>query len=828
MSAITSIVSSISGYIPAVVKDAAGLNPQISEAVRHITWLSVERVFWPPRETLRLMLVLGYTDGFQIWDLQDPSAAREVVSKQDKAVVQARLLPLPIPSDVEHGRGGAGAPSMTSDAAQPLGTSAAPLMAYLHKGSPSLVRLFSLKAHDDVHLLRLTEPAKSLQASRRFFAVGFAKQVELYDALHFQALFSVHCNAAAGPTFALGHRWLAYNLPPQQPAGPALGLTSGLRPRQLPLMMNDGLQYLGQVGQRTLDHMLMPPQGGADAGASAGALRGGVVAVRDAVSRNVISQFEDHTEPVEAMAWDPSGLQLVTCAALGHRILVHRAMLGSEHALMMHEPTKGGMELGSVVFQHLYTLSRGYTPAVISDIAVSDDGQLVAVSSAKGTTHVFRLPPLHVGALGHQFLETGAVRLNPSQAGAEPGELGGLNLAGIRARAMNLSVCCRVRLGSVLLQEGLMPQCSFLTLAQPTAPARGTSSQHDICPRMYVATRTGTLAMYSLSPSGPAHSSSAPGQTRSSGSAQASLAGDSASREWHAGLVTEVHFCRAFRHFTERRLSPRDFETDGYTSRPLSPRTGPADMSGHRASPRLQSWNASPGLRPSSPPLGPRSAHASPGLRPSSPPLGPRAGSPPPLTLLRMPGLASEVEQSQPSTHSTEPSKWLAFAETATHMPVEVPIWMCPQLSFHAYPSSTPRSELKVMLRQGRQASGRKRISITRPDRPGDTVRYDGGASSADAEERLSRLFGGALGTAMDQGPLPMAERNDCKNLNAASASSSKDFPEPRPNATVIVAEAWGQLAYSSATPATVEANLQPMDGIGACLEEVEDDWLKA
>lgn len=826
MSAITSLVSSISGYIPAVVKDAAGLNPQISEAVRHITWLSVERVFWPPRDTLRLMLVLGYTDGFQIWDLQDPSAAREVVSKQDKAVVQARLLPFPISSDAEQGSGGAGAPGMTSgtDAGQPLGTSAAPLMAYLHKGSPSLVRLFSLKLHDDVHLLRLTEPAKSLQASRRFFAVGFAKQVELYDALHFQALFSVHCNAAAGPTFALGHRWLAYNLPPQQQTGPAVGLTSGLRPRQLPLMMNDGLQYLGQVGQRTLDHMLMPPQGGADAGASAGALRGGVVAVRDAVSRNVISQFEDHNEPVEAMAWDPSGLQLVTCAALGHRILVHRAMLGSEHALMMHEPTKGGMELGSVVFQHLYTLSRGYTPAVISDIAVSDDGQLVAVSSSKGTTHVFRLPPLHSGALGHQLLETGAVRLNPSQACSEPGELGGLNLAGIPARAMNLSVCCRVRLGSVLLQEGLMPQCSFLSLAQPTAPARaGTSAQHDICPRMYVATRTGTLALYSLSPGGPAHSSSHSGQSGSSaGSAQASSAGDSA---WQAGLTTEVHFCRAFRHFTERRLSPRDFETDAYTSRPLSPRLGPTDSSGHRASPRLQSWHASPGMRPSSPPLGLRAGHASPGLRPSSPPLGPRAGSPGPLAPLGMPGLASDVEQSQTSTG---PSKWLAFAETATHVPVEVPIWMCPQLSFHAYPSSTPRSELKVMLRQGGLAPGRKRISISRPGRPGDTVRYDGGASSSDAEERLSRLFGGALGTAMDEGPLPTAERDACKKLTAASASSSKTFPEPRPNATVTVADAWGQLAYSSAAPATIQANLQPMDGTGACLEEVEDDWLKA
>ena len=47
MSVASSLFSSISGYIPTAVKDAAGLSPQISEAVRHITWLSIDRVFWP-------------------------------------------------------------------------------------------------------------------------------------------------------------------------------------------------------------------------------------------------------------------------------------------------------------------------------------------------------------------------------------------------------------------------------------------------------------------------------------------------------------------------------------------------------------------------------------------------------------------------------------------------------------------------------------------------------------------------------------------------------------------------------------------------------------
>ena len=36
MSVASSLFSSISGYIPTAVKEAAGLSPQISEAVRHL------------------------------------------------------------------------------------------------------------------------------------------------------------------------------------------------------------------------------------------------------------------------------------------------------------------------------------------------------------------------------------------------------------------------------------------------------------------------------------------------------------------------------------------------------------------------------------------------------------------------------------------------------------------------------------------------------------------------------------------------------------------------------------------------------------------------
>jgi len=803
MNALTSYVSYISGYIPATVKDRAGLNPQISQDVRHITWLSVERVFWPPRETLRFFLVLGYVDGFQIWDLQDPASAIEVVSKQDKPVTLVRLLPVPLVT------------SETAETAKTaLGMASAPLLAYLHRGAPALVRLFSLQAHDDVHLLRLTEPARSLQASRRYFAVGLTRQVDIYDSLHFQQLFSVNCAAAASsPTFALGHRWLAYNLPPLQPyaagLGPANLLAVGVR--NLP-SLKDGVQYLGQMSQKTFDAVLMPPPDGADQASTQAASRCGIIAVRDAGSRAVIAQFEDHTEAIDMMAWDPSGLQLVSCGAQGHQILVHRALLGAEHTLMTHDSEEGGLAVGSVVFQHLFTLSRGYTPAVISDISISDDGQFVAVCSAIGTTHVFRLPPLHCAALGRHS-STGAVRLSPTQACASspPGEMGiGLRLGGgsVIPKAMKVNATVRVKLGSALLREGLLPKCGFLNHLKPSASGRSTVLQsRSAYPRMYIATRAGSLALYSLCP--PNASSSA--QRTGAAAAPANSVNPASfveNTEWQAMLAKEDYVCRLLRHFSERRLSSRDFGLLPSRARDASQSSRSLDAGGGMAG----AWY-SPTLRPqSSPSLGPRPAPSvspasSPALGPrasplASPGLGPRA-SPPASPLLCSPRSSGSKEDS--SSFGTETQKWLSHVETSTHVAAEVPVWISPQLSFHAYPSCSSAAELNTILREGGKVLGRRRLVISRPERLGDGVRY---ANPQAADGQLAGAFDGAIGSAMGE-PLPETSR-------LAAVEQSKAAP------AMALAPAWGALGGRE------EEGDAQVEGIGDGLKDVEEDWLQA
>lgn len=879
---LSSYATYISGYLPENIKDAAGLTRQIHEDVRHLTWLAVERVFWP-QDTVRPFLVLGYTDGFQVWDLQDPTMARELLSKQDKCITLARLLPCPLECNDEESHS--------------LGASHAPLLAYLHRGAPALVRLFSMRANDDVHLLRLTEPARALQASRRYFAVGLQRQVEVYDAFHFQALFSVQC-AGTCPSFALGQRWLAYNLPPQQQSAPVPGVGSLLAggTSRFPSMVRDGLQYLGQGMQRTLDHMLMPPPEGVEQQAAPAAVRCGIVAVRDSANRTVIAQFDDHAEAIETMTWDPSGLQLVTGATLGHRVLVHRALLSSEHALLTADDVQGGFALGGVVFQHLFTLERGYTPAIISDITVSEDGQHVAVSSAKGTTHIFQLPPLHSAALGRHHGDVSTAQLAPTVPRASAfgvatsprsaGSFGGLASSNIVPPApVLIKASTRVKLGSFVLQEGLMPQCGFVSGAASRQSA--ASSQRPAGPRLCVATRAGTLAYYSLHPSA---SSGDPAtgkpvlERASSGSSPTSSSVGGDTGEWQAVLVKEVPVCRPLRHFVERKLGLRDLGGSGLGSAatlppgPPSPLVGPAVLSpdpnylsgsgaARRASspeaaaammsPRAITSAASPKLLAvRSPSLGPQPGPRLTRLGPRSSSVGPRAASPGSTRAPRSPALAASSTAAAsgarrdslgaPGASTTgttgaavaggggaESTRWLSQVETATHVPMEVTVWCSPQLSFETYPAAVCGEEVNASLRYGMRISGCTPLAVSRPELPSDRVHY-GSRGPGDLEDgRLSELVVGALGSTVGSvaagagasGSIEGVTLGPPQDGGAPSRTHGWESPGGAPGRrqpALTMAPPWGAIGQQEG------GTLEQCHGIGTGLEDVEEDWLKA
>lgn len=161
----------------------------------------------------------------------------------------------------------------------------------------------------------------------------------------------------------------------------------------------------------------------------------------------------------------------------------------------------------------------------------------------------------------------------------------------------------------------------------------------------------------------------------------------------------------------------------------------------------------------------------------------------------------------------------------ATHVPAEVPLWLCPQLTFYTYPPSLSKADLNAMLRADRPVPHRRRVPISRPERPGDGVRYDGGAASPDSEERLSRLFGGALGAAVDDVTAVGRSQASAQGAGSGGRAPGRGGAQRR---TMTVAPAWGIVADAHLGDDAGSSTLAQPDGVGGGLEEVEEDWLKA
>lgn len=121
--------------------------------------------------------------------------------------------------------------------------------------------------------------------------------------------------------------------------------------------------------------------------------------VRDIINRQLIAHFRAHTSPLLALQFDPSGTMLVTASLHGHNIHVFHIC---PRQCASDKPASQRPTASAV---HLFRLSRGVTPAVIEDISFSQSGAWLAVSSARGTTHLFRQVPcasfFHTQSLSH-------------------------------------------------------------------------------------------------------------------------------------------------------------------------------------------------------------------------------------------------------------------------------------------------------------------------------------------------------------------------------------------------------------------------------------------
>ncbi|KFK35616.1 hypothetical protein AALP_AA4G014300 [Arabis alpina] len=429
----TCIRTASSGVRSASASVAASLSPDSHELKDQVLWSSFDRLH-TSEFSFKNVLLLGYTNGFQVLDIDDASDVCEFVSRRDDPVTFLQMQPLPaICHGVEGFRSSHPILLAVADEATPIATGSVnedPLAL-----SPTVVRFYSLGSHNYVHVLRFRSTVYMVRCSPRIVAVGLASQIYCFDALTLENKFSVlsypvphpgsqgisAVNLGYGP-MAVGPRWLAYastspfsssigRLSPQNVTPPAVSPSTS--PSNGNLMaryamessknLAAGLLNLGDKGYKTISKYcqdLKHDGTGSSPLSSPGWKVGraashstesdvpGTVIVKDFESRAIISQFRAHTSPISALCFDPSGTLLVTASIHGNNINVFR---------IMPSPTKNGPGAQSYDWSSshvpLYKLHRGMTSAVIQDICFSSYSQWIAIVSSKGTCHIYVLSP---------------------------------------------------------------------------------------------------------------------------------------------------------------------------------------------------------------------------------------------------------------------------------------------------------------------------------------------------------------------------------------------------------------------------------------------------
>lgn len=379
-----SIIESVAGFIHEVVPQAySSVLP--GESRDGILWARFDSTDYndpenfPPlsecesESTIPLLLVLGYSSGVQVWSVGGSGEATELLSWCQGAVRALRFLLKPLNRDPH--------------------ASKRPLVAIVDSSSPgpqfSTLSFISLKTAEVVKIIKFNSPICDVHCNRKSIVVTFNERIAVFDSATLEDRLTITtCYLSPGNSpnpIALGTRWLAYGEKRLTTWQRSSGGCEGDGAQSYTSAVIHAAKSLGK-GLRELGGSLTgsSPQSSQNAHAEPG-----IVSIIDIERKggtseeergNMIAHFVAHTSAVVAMAFDPSGLLLITADRHGHRFNVFRI-----------HPHPCTSQLAAV--HHLYILHRGETTARVQDIAVSWDSRWVAISSVRGTTHVFPITP---------------------------------------------------------------------------------------------------------------------------------------------------------------------------------------------------------------------------------------------------------------------------------------------------------------------------------------------------------------------------------------------------------------------------------------------------
>ncbi|KAG6527433.1 autophagy-related protein 18h-like [Zingiber officinale] len=451
---ISSCLKTVSSNAGSVASSVRSAGASVAASIASPAEDEKDQVLWAGFDKLELglssfkrVLLLGYSNGFQVLDVDDASSVCELVSKRDGPVTFLQMQPTPVSSGVTEGfrashpmllvvagdetngsgvvQGGRLSALIRENSSEPQAGSCI--------STPTVVRFYSLKSHSYIHVLRFRSAVYIVRCSPRIVAVALAAQIYCFDAVTLESKFSVltyplqgvaGVNIGCGP-MAVGPRWLAYasnnplisntghlspqNLTPSPGVSPSTSPSSGNLVARYAMESSKtlavGIINLGDMGYKTLSKYcqeLLPDGSNSPLSSSAGRRSGrlqnmghlnepdniGMVVIKDFVSKEVISQFRAHSSPISALCFDPSGTLLVTASVHGHNVNIFRII-----PTRIQNGASPGCYNWTSSHAHLYKLYRGLTAAIIQDISFSHYSQWISVVSSRGTSHIYVLSP---------------------------------------------------------------------------------------------------------------------------------------------------------------------------------------------------------------------------------------------------------------------------------------------------------------------------------------------------------------------------------------------------------------------------------------------------
>jgi len=361
-----------------------------------------------------LLLTLGYDNGAQIWSVASSGQAEELLSLKNGPIKALKLLPQPLEDSGVSDRFSMKRPLLAISES----SSSSPLNSNL--------KFVSLSSGEDVHVIAYKQPIQEVLANRKVIVATFVEKFVVLDASSLSHRFWVgSCFPSSGPNLnpvALSSRWLAYAdtrfVSHHQSYGgvsSATGQSVASTVISAAKTLSKGLTALGETVASSLSggvsptgHPIQNPQQhrGSPSADGFGGIGSpppvesphvpGVISVVDAARvdeekfgvtpdtraiEGLVAHFVAHAnEPIAAVAWNQSGQLLFTADRLGHCFHIFKILA---HPL--------SSSFASV--HHLYTLRRGETTSKVQDVAFSLDSRWVAVSTFRGTTHVFPITP---------------------------------------------------------------------------------------------------------------------------------------------------------------------------------------------------------------------------------------------------------------------------------------------------------------------------------------------------------------------------------------------------------------------------------------------------